>query len=275
MESHTESASVATRPLAPYIGGKRALSKRVIAMITATPHDLYAEAFVGMGGIFLRRPIPAKVEVINDLSGDVANFFRILQRHELAFLDMLRWQLTSREHFTRLINTPPDTQTDLERAARFLYVQRLAFGGKVNGRSFGVTRTTPARFDVTKLVPLLQEVHERLAGVTIERLHFAEFIRRYDRPGALFYLDPPYFGCETDYGKDLFDRLDFGQLAQLLAGIKGTFIMSLNDVAEVRRIFASFSIKAVDVRYTIAGPSASKEFGEVIITPHSSVTGGS
>ena len=266
MESHPASASAAVRPVAPYIGGKRNLAKRVIERIEAIPHLLYAEPFVGMGGVFLRRPIRAKIEVINDRSGDVANFFRILQRHDVPLFDMLRWQVTSREHFDRLNTTAPENLTDLERAARFLYVQRLAFGGKVDGRNFGVTRTTPARFDVTKLLPVLSEVHERLAGVTIECLPFADFVRRYDRKGALFYLDPPYHGCEDDYGKAMFERSDFEQLAELLDGIEGSFILSLNDVPEIRRIFARFAIEAIPVRYTVGGAANAKEFGEVIIT---------
>ncbi len=61
----------------------------------------------------------------------------------------------------------PDTLTDLEQAARFLYLQRLAFGGQVESRNFGVTPTTSARFDVTKLGPALEAIHERLSNVVI------------------------------------------------------------------------------------------------------------
>jgi DNA adenine methylase len=41
-----------TRPPAPYIGGKKMLAKRLVARINAVPHRLYAEPFVGMGGVF-------------------------------------------------------------------------------------------------------------------------------------------------------------------------------------------------------------------------------
>src|SRR5690349_21814608 len=115
------------RPLAKYIGGKRRLAQQVIAAIEKHPHQLYGEAFVGMGGVFLRRRQAPKVEVINDLNSDVATFFRILQRHYQAFMDMLKWQITSRSEFERLRLQDPGTLTDLERAARFLYLQRLAF----------------------------------------------------------------------------------------------------------------------------------------------------
>lgn len=117
-----------TRTPAGYIGGKRNLAARITALIEQIPHQTYAEVFVGMGGIFLRRRQAAPAEVINDFSGDVANLFRILQRHYVAFMDMLRFQLGSRREFERLQASDPATLTDLERAARFLYLQRLAFG---------------------------------------------------------------------------------------------------------------------------------------------------
>ena len=121
------------RPVAPYLGGKRNLAKRVCAAIQAVPHTIYAEPFVGMGGVLLRREMAPKSEVINDFSREVATFFRILQRHYMAFMEMIRFQLTTRAEFERLVATDPTTLTDLERAARFLYLQRTAFGGKVSG----------------------------------------------------------------------------------------------------------------------------------------------
>lgn len=256
---------VPVRPAAPYIGGKKNLSKRLARLIDAHPCSTYAEPFVGMGGVFLRRTRRADAEVINDISEDVSTFFRILQRHYVAFMDMLRFQLTTRSGFERLMRVDPSTLTDLERAARFLYLQRLAFGGKVSGRSFGVVVDRPARFDVTKLGPQLEDLHERLAGVVIERLPYSDFIARYDGAGTLFYLDPPYFGSEDDYGKDVFGRADFDVLAAQLAQIEGRFILSINDAPEVREIFAAFPFEAVETTYTISQAEAQK-VGELIIT---------
>jgi len=254
------------RTAAPYIGGKRILSKRLVPRIAAVPHVTYAEVFVGMGGVFFRRDQRPRAEVINDWSEDVANLFRILQRHYVAFMDTLRFQLTTRANFEKLLALEPRSLTDLERAARFLYLQRASFGGKVDGRSFGVSVGNPARFDVTKLGPVLEAIYERLAGVTIERLPWADFIRRYDRAETLFFLDPPYFGCETDYGAALFDRGQFDLMAESLRQIRGRFILTLNDHAEVRRIFAGFHFEEAEVRYSIAGNQRSKLAGELIIS---------
>ncbi|MDK4806099.1 MAG: DNA adenine methylase [Novosphingobium aromaticivorans] len=255
-----------TRPPAPWIGGKKLLARRLVARINAVPHTVYAEPFVGMGGIFFRRDQRPKCEVINDWSEDVATFFRILQRHYVPFMDMLRWQVTSRAGFERLRRQDPSTLTDLERAARFLYLQKLAFGGLVATRRFGVDTNGGARFDVAKVGPLLEAAHERLSSVVIERLPWADFLTRYDRPGTLFYLDPPYYGCENDYGRDLFDRTQFAQMADHLRTLKGRFLLSLNDHPDVRRIFEGFTIDPVPVRYTVGGMSRSKVVGEVIIS---------
>lgn len=252
-------------PAAGYIGGKRNLAARVVRLIAGIEHDGYAEPFVGMGGIFLRRRDRPRVELINDISGDVATFFRVLQEHYAYFIDMLRFRVASRAEFERLRAIAPERLTDLQRAARFLYLQRLAFGGKVQGRHFGVDRTQGARFNIGKLEPMLGEIHERLQGVTIEQLPYADFIARYDRPGMLLYLDPPYFACEDDYGADLFDRDDFARLAAQLRGIRGRFVMSINDRPEVRAIFAGFEMVAVDTTYTMARGNAARA-GELLIS---------
>jgi len=254
------------KPLAPYIGGKRNLAKHLSARIAAIEHVTYAEVFVGMGGVFFRRDRRPKAEVINDWSEDVSTFFRVVQHHYVPFLEYMRHQVTSRAGFEKLKAQDPATLTDLQRSARFLYLQRLAFGGKVSGRHFGVNPPAPARFDVTKLGPMIEAAHERLAGVVIERLHWRDFIERYDRAGTLFYLDPPYFGCEGDYGRDLFDRGQFAEMAEVLRGLKGRFMLSLNDHPEVRQIFAGFDFEAKDVTYTIGGMDRAKVAGEVIIS---------
>lgn len=253
------------RPVAPWQGGKRALASKLSDMICAIPHVRYVEPFVGMGGVFFRRRARPKMEVINDINQDVVNLFRLLQRHYQQLLDTIKWQLCSRAEFARLIRQDASTLTDLERAARFLFLQRAGFGGKVTKPSFGVDYSNGARFDLTKLVPMLEDVHERLAPVQIECLPYQDCIARYDsRPGTLFYLDPPYWGCTDDYGKDVFSPADFERLRGLLDALQGRFILSLNDTPEVRQIFAGFEIEEVGVHYGVGG--GAKPARELIIT---------
>lgn len=253
-----------TRTPAGYIGGKRNLARRITALIETIPHRTYAEAFVGMGGIFLKRRLAPPAEVINDYSGDVANLFRILQRHYPQFMETLKFQLSGRREFERLKASDPATLTDLERAGRFLYLQRMAFGGKVAGRNFGVSTDRSAGFNIVTLAPQLDAIHERLAGVTIEQLRWQDFLARYDRPGTLFYLDPPYWGSEGDYGQAMFGREEFGEMAGLLEGLKGRFVLSINDVPEIRELFVGFDMVPVDTIYGVQGGAAKAR--ELIIT---------
>lgn len=250
-------------PPAAWIGGKRHLAQRICKVLAATPHDAYAEPFVGMGGVFLRRAQRPRVEVINDVSGDVVTLFRVLQRHPEALLRELRWRPAMRAEWARLMAQPPELLTDIERAGRLLYVQSLAYGGKVKGRNFGVDPTQPHSFDIRRLEPRLKRIHDRLASVIIENLDWADFLARYDRAGTLFYLDPPYWGSEDDYGADIFPRTGFARMAAMLHALQGRFVLSINDVPEIRTLFAWADVLEVTTRYSIQG--SSEEASELLI----------
>ncbi|CAD7336018.1 DNA adenine methylase [Sphingomonadales bacterium 56] len=255
-------------PAAGYLGGKRNLARRICAIIEATEHDGYGEPFVGMGGIFFRRAARPRFEAINDISGDVTTLFRVVRRHYQAFVDEMEWLLAGREEFERLRAVDPATLTDIERAARFLYLQRLAFGGKIVGRNFGVSTSTSARFNLAQLRATLMAIRDRLQPVVIERLPYGDFLRRYDRPGMLFYLDPPYWDCEEDYGRGVFCREDFDRLAAQLQGLAGKFILSINDTPGVRECFAGFAMSEVETTYSVATAARGrgKKAGELIIS---------
>ncbi len=254
----------ASAPVAPWLGGKRTLYPAIIARIETIPHMTYVEPFVGMGGVFLRRRFKPRLEVANDLNGEIVNLFRILQRHYPQLLDVMRFQITSRRDFERLRGTEPSGLTDLERAARFLYLERLAFGGQVNG-VFGVAAQHGPRFSLSRIEPMLQSAHDRLDGVVFEALDWADVIARYDTPETLFYLDPPYFGGEADYGKGMFARADFTRMADLLSGINGAFILSINSTEDSRALFGRFHVAKVNLKYTISKAGAT-EAEELIVS---------
>lgn len=259
----------AAAPVAPWLGGKKRLHGRIIQRIEAIDHRTYIEPFVGMGGVFLRRRFRPTLEVANDLNGEIINLFRILQRHYPQLMEVMRFQLASRREFERLRATDPATLTDLERAARFLYLQRLAFGGQVTG-VFGVAATSGPRFSLSRLEIILEEARERLDGVVLESLDWADLVKRYDSSRALFYLDPPYFGGESDYGKGMFDRDQFARMAELLAGIEGAFLLSINDTPEIRQWFSAFHFEEVSLTYTISAGSGTQA-KELIISNRSEI----
>lgn len=253
-------------PVMPWFGGKRKLAKRLVTIINQVDHICYAEPFVGMGGVFLRRTHKPKCEIINDLSKDVSNFFRVVQRHPEELIAHLRLKVASYDEFYRLKAIPPDSLTDIERAARFIYIQKLAFGGKAVGNDFGMTTTGNARFSTEQVLPAIERLHKRLNKVQIQCLDWKRFIERVDRKHTLFYLDPPYFGHEDDYGKGMFEQSQFEAMANILDNIKGKFILSINDKPEIRACFADFHQKQVGLTYTAGGNDKLKPVTELIIT---------
>ena len=216
-----------------------------------------------MGGVILRKP-PSPCEAINDRSGEVVTLFRVVKYHPEELLSEMRLQLVSRQEFQRHLQVNPDTLTDIQRAARFLTLQRLAYGGKPGETSFPARRQRGETLSAADLRRAVEAVHDRLGRVTIENLGYAEFIERYDGAKALFYLDPPYYLCEYYYGKNLFSRDDFERLADLLGGIKGYWLMSINDHPEVRRLFGRFRIDEGPVTYRVGG--AIKPVVELVIS---------
>ena len=227
------------------------------------PHSILLEILSGAGASS-PRPVSDRSTKAHAFAGIGAGI-EAAKCGYLVLLSDIQIKRAKPQDFDRLRATDAALLTDLERAARFLYLQRASFGGVRS--SFGVQPGLPGRFDVSKLTPQLAELNERLAGVTIENLHYADFIERFDGVDVLFYLDPPYFGSENDYGAGIFSRRDFGRLAEILAAIKGRFILSINETDETRRIFAAFEQESVDVTYSIAEASPKLTRELIISTP--------
>jgi DNA adenine methylase len=253
-----------TQPIIPWPGGKRRLAKHLVPLIAGTPHTCYVEPFAGGAAMLFARLEPAKVEVLNDINRDLVNLYRVLAHHLDEFVRQFRWALTSRVMFRWAQLQHVDTLTDVQRAARFYYLQRLCFGAKVSSRTFGTSTTTPARLNLTRIEEDLSAAHLRLAAVTIECVPWRECVARYDRPHTLFFADPPYYETEG-YGAP-FELVEYDALAEAMADAKGRVLLTVNDHPKMRKAFARFNVGSVAIDYQIGGNKARKPARELIIT---------
>lgn len=176
-----------TQPIIPWIGGKRRLAGRLLPLFPE--HQCYVEPFCGAAALFFLKQ-PTKVEVLNDINGDLVNLYRVVQHHLDEFVRQFRWALASRQLFEWTKMSVPATLTDIQRAARFFYLQKLAFGSKIEGQTFGTATTSPARLNLLRVEEELSAAHLRLHGVTVEHLAWDACVQRYDRPHTLFFMDP-------------------------------------------------------------------------------------
>lgn len=248
-------------PLAGWMGGKSLLAKRIIERMPN--HKCYCEPFAGAAWVLFKKP-ESMVEVINDINKDVITLYRCLQWHLEEFVRYFKWVLVAREEFERLKKADPETLTDIQRAARFYYLQQACFGGRISSPSFGYGTTRPAKLNLLRIEEYLSAAHLRLSRVYVECLPYAGVISRYDGPDTFFYVDPPYWDCENYYGRGVFSKEDFDVLANILAGVKGKFMLSLNDTPGVREVFSSFKIEAVQTKYTCSS-GKNVAAGEVLI----------
>ncbi|WP_422768387.1 DNA adenine methylase [Pseudomonas fulva] len=236
-----------TNPIIPWMGGKRRLADRLIPLFPA--HECYVEVFAGGAALYFMRPQPAPVEVLNDLNGDLVNLYRVVQNHLEEFVRQFKWALSSRQIFEWQKMARPETLTDIQRAARFFYLQQHAFGGKVSGQTFGTATTGPA-INLLRIEENLSTAWQRLAGTYVENLSWLDCAQRYDRAHTFFYMDPPYWQT-AGYGLE-FPFEQYELMAEFMRSCKGKVMVSINDHPDIREVFAGFHTEKTDIRYTTA-----------------------
>jgi DNA adenine methylase len=230
------------------MGSKRRLAAPILARFPK--HRCYVEAFAGSAALLFARSEPAQLEVLNDVDGDLVNFFRVVKHHLVEFCHQFRFLVVSRKQFDWANATPPVVLTDIQRAARFLYLQKLCFGGKPTGRTFGVVTSGPPRFNLSRVEEDVSEIHARLERVVIESLDWRACLARYDRAETLFFLDPPYYQT-AGYDGPAWTLANFVDLAGTLRKLRGKALLTVNDHPELRRVFDGFAHELLEVRYTV------------------------
>jgi len=250
----------ATTPFIPWIGGKRRLAKHILPLFP--PHGCYVELFAGAAALFWMKD-PAQVEVLNDVDGELVNLYRVVKHHMEEFLRQFRWAISSRQIFEWSKVTPPETLTDVQRAARFYYLQKHSFGARVVSRSFGTATTAPPRLNLMRIEEDLSAAHLRLSRTVIEHLDWVDCLRRYDREHTLFYADPPYWGTEG-YGVP-FELDQYTAIAAAMRSVQGRMVLTINDCPAMRDAFAGLPTTRVPIRYTVGGQARGATQHELIV----------
>lgn len=216
----------------PWMGGKSRLAKTIISLFPA--RRCYVEPFGGAANVMLRKPA-SKVEVYNDMSGRLVNFFRVLQHPDQwqALLDRLEWTPYSREEFARAL-TLLDDPDPVEAAWAFYLTQCQGISGQGSmartDKGWGYSRTRDQAASFRSHVEKLPLVANRLLQVHIEHGDWRACIRRWDSKDTLFYLDPPYVPTtRSDTSKRYSAEMsaeDHDALVDTLLHIDGAAILS-------------------------------------------------
>jgi DNA adenine methylase len=247
----------------PYFGGKSRLTKTIINRIPE--HTCYIEVFAGGASVFFAKD-PSKTEVINDLDKDLITLYRVVKNHPEELYRQYKYSLVSRSEFNREQAVNPETLTDIQRAARYLYLQKTSFGGHITKQTFGTATVGKPRFNLLTLESTLESAWQRMVNVQIECLDFRKLIPKYDRPYSFFFLDPPYWNI-PGYKHD-FEEQDFEDLVDLLKHLKGRFLLTINDTPEIRTLFRGFQIENVELKYSVtrSAKARAKKRSELLVS---------
>lgn len=251
------------RPILRWPGGKSRLVKTLVPMIK--PHVCFGEHFGGGLAVILAKE-RSPVEVVNDINGDLIALYRNLQFHLPALISEIGWFNASRKNFQDF--KEQRGLTELQRAARFLLLNRTSFAGM--GNTFGIVRTKGGgvAFDRDKAGSILGRAHDRLNGVVIEHLPYERCIENYDSKDTFHFIDPPYVGAPTK-AYDGWTEADARKLKKIVSKVKGQWMITLNDSPSNREIFSDCELKPVSSQNRLCNnrTHSAVRFGELIITP--------
>jgi DNA polymerase-1 len=217
-------------------GGKQPLARRIVGLMP--PHTHYVEPYFGGGAVLLAKDPEGVSEVANDLNGDLATFWRVLQDPD-AFTHFLR--LAAAVPFSEQewqdardgLRDRPDADP-VRRAAWFFVACRQSMAGRMAEFSpLSRSRTRRGQNEQASAwltaVEGLPAVHERLRRVVILNRPALEVIRSQDGPGTLFYCDPPYLP-QTRTSPDVYvhemTEEDHRRLLELLRSCEGKVMLS-------------------------------------------------
>ncbi|MEM3617268.1 MAG: DNA adenine methylase [Candidatus Bathyarchaeia archaeon] len=224
-----------------YFGGKHFLIKKLLPLIP--PHKVYVEVFGGSAEMLFQKQ-PSKVEVYNDIDGNLVNLFEVVRNRYHEFKEKAKWLLYSRELEDRFEDL--NVADEVEKAVRTWYVYQTSFSGRFNsGWGFSRIHVKPKTF-FRKLDLTLDKVHARLKNVYIDHLDFRKCIKNWDSPETFFFMDPPYRGTEQANVYSFSDN-DYNDLAEICHTMQGKFMMTLNVDPYLQSLFKDFNIKYEDV----------------------------
>lgn len=269
-----EGALEIKRPALRYFGGKFRLAPWIISHFPE--HTTYVEPYVGGGSVFLRKP-PSAIEVINDLDGDVVNFFLCLRDQPEELVRMIELTPYSRRIFDWAFS-PKAKKTDLERALAFYVRCWQAYGGRRRSRTGwrtgarGQNKAASVVHD-WKNIEHLPVIARRLKDAHVENSPALEVIARFDGPDTLFYVDPPYprtvrseqWATEA-YAHEMTD-LEHEELAAALHDVQGHVIISTIPNKLYAGLFAGWnSVRKGSYTGMGAGPGR-KYYEEILLAP--------
>ena len=252
------------QPVIKWVGGKRQLLPQIEKHVPA--YNRYYEPFIGGGAVLFE--ICPKAATINDFNPELTNLYKVLKTKHRKLIELLKIhkQNNSEEYFYQIRGLDRLEEysklTDVERAARLIYMNKVCYNGLYRVNSAGHFNTpygkyeNPAIFDEANI----EAVHNYLKTNDIKILT-GDFVTAVSdaAPGDFVYFDPPYAPLSatanfTSYSSTGFSADDQRRLKALCdelnnKGIK--FLLSNSNCEFIRDLYKDYEIEMVDAKRAI------------------------
>ena len=275
-------------PFVKWVGGKRKLLSVLIPVFTFSgfsSKSKFFEPFLGGGAVTFATGltdnnsffVPGARLCVSDVNPDLISTYQIVRSDVENLIDLLTGYEKSNTEvkFNKIRKDKPGT--DLERAARFIFLNKTCFNGLWRVNSSGNFNVPFGRYANPKILDPdnLRLCSKRLQGSSIEKLGYAASLERANQ-GDLVYLDPPYVPLTktssfSAYAKDGFGVIEQYALAGVIKGLterKVDVVLSNSFTPLTLKIYDEMPFKyKVEVNRTMAANSASrKKVSELIAT---------
>lgn len=206
-----------------YYGGKQQMLRHILPLIPE--HQIYIEPFFGGGAVFWAKE-PAKIEIINDVSAHVINFYKQLQSNYKELKKLIDQSLHSRDVYkvALVIYHSPHLFDEVRRAWAFWITTNMGFTRIIG--SWGYSKDGKMeRYIDTRKNEFGDVYSKRLNTTQIECNDAILVIRSRDDESAFIYCDPPYINADQGhYGG--YTQEHFNNLLNTLKTVKGKFLLS-------------------------------------------------
>jgi DNA adenine methylase len=256
-EKQPDNKKPCPKPPIKWAGGKSQLLSQFIPLFPERI-EYYIEPFLGGGAVFFYL-LPSKAVLI-DSNEELVNFYKVVQGNLTDLLKDLEKHQNTRDYFYQIRAADVNKMTEVERASRFLYLNKTAYNGLYRVNRKGQFNVPFGNYKKPKIKDEenLKQVSKALQEAEILTGDF-ELVLKYAQKGAFIYLDPPYHPLSvtasfTSYTSNDFDVEDQKRLAEVFRILdqKGCLVMLSNsDTPLIKELYRGYNITKVYARRAI------------------------
>jgi len=238
-------------PLIKWVGGKRNLLK-VYKHLFPKRFNKYLEPFLGSGAVFFY--LQPERAVLIDKNEELINFYRVVRDNPHGLIKLVSTYKVNKDFYYSIRSLDPKNLDEVERAARFLYLNKTAYNGLWRVNSKGEFNVPFGRYKKVKFFDRenLLRASELLKKVELICGDF-EIVLEYAQKGDFVYMDPPYYPISPtsnfrNYTSDGFSKEDHLRVFKVFKELdqKGVFVMLSNSNSEfISELFKEFNITEV------------------------------